>query len=68
LKLEVIKNYIPPKNSPVGKVLKIAEHGISSPFHSQYLKMDRPPSVCDVKSVKSRQGKLVYHNAENMLS
>ncbi len=61
--------YITTKNdvTPVGNVLKIDEQGILRPFHAQYLKMDLCPSLFGyVKSVKSKQGKLVYHNAENM--
>ena len=50
----------------VGKDLKISEQGISIPFHSQYLRIDLLLFSVEVKFFKSKQGKLVYHKAENI--
>jgi len=49
----------------VGNVVKIAEQGIASPFHSQCLSNDFSPSPFEVKFLTSKHGKVEYHRDEN---
>lgn len=49
---------------PVGKVVKIEEHGTAAPFHSQYFNTDLSPLLCAVTPFKSKQGNPEYHNVE----
>ncbi len=49
----------------VGKVVKIAEHEIGTPFHSQYLKTELCAlSDNDVMFLMSKQGKDEYQSVE----
>ena len=54
----------------VGRAVKMAEQGIWTPFHSQYRKIELPPSLfapfpSDVMSMMSKQGDGAYQKAES---